>query len=125
MLNSAGTQTLATVQTDSNGLYLFQNLQAGDYIVEFDLPTGFVFSPFKVGGNNNVDSDADPTNGRSPVISLGTGQNILTVDAGLYQPVSIGDRVWNDLNNNGIQDAGEPGLPNITVTLFESGNPVP
>jgi YVTN family beta-propeller protein len=125
LLNSTGTQVLATVQTDGDGLYLFNNLQAGDYIVEFELPANFVFSPYKVGGNNNVDSDADPTTGRSPVISLGTGQNILTVDAGLYRPVSIGDRVWNDLNNNGIQDPGEPGLPGVTVTLFESGNPVP
>jgi hypothetical protein len=30
---------------------------------------------------------------------------------------SIGDFVWSDLNNNGIQDPGEPGLANITVTL--------
>ncbi len=30
---------------------------------------------------------------------------------------TIGDFVWNDLNANGIQDAGEPGLPGITVSL--------
>lgn len=125
LLNSAGDQVLATVQTDSNGIYTFGNLQADSYIVEFDLPSGFVFSPYKVGSNNNVDSDADRNTGRSPLINLGAGQNIVTVDAGVYQPVSIGDRVWNDLNNNGIQDPGEPGLPNITVTLFESGNPTP
>ncbi len=29
----------------------------------------------------------------------------------------IGDFVWNDLNGNGIQDAGEPGIPGVTVTL--------
>jgi predicted secreted protein len=32
----------------------------------------------------------------------------------------IGDFVWNDVNANGIQNAGEPGLPNITVKLFRS-----
>src|SRR5262249_28744699 len=31
----------------------------------------------------------------------------------------IGDRVWNDANNNGIQDAGEQGLANVTVKLFD------
>ncbi len=34
-------------------------------------------------------------------------------------PLEIGDRVWEDTNGNGIQDAGEPSLPNVTVTLFD------
>jgi hypothetical protein len=28
--------------------------------------------------------------------------------------------VWNDLNNNGLQDSGEPGLGNITVTFTDA-----
>lgn len=36
----------------------------------------------------------------------------------------IGDLVWNDLNANGVQDPGEPGLPNIFVNLLDcSGTP--
>lgn len=31
---------------------------------------------------------------------------------------SISDRVWYDTNLNGGQEAGEPGLPNITVNLY-------
>lgn len=31
---------------------------------------------------------------------------------------SIGDFVWDDLNANGIQDLGEPGIPNALVRLF-------
>jgi hypothetical protein len=34
---------------------------------------------------------------------------------------SIGDRVWNDLDRNGIQDAGEPGLADVSVALYTSG----
>jgi hypothetical protein len=30
----------------------------------------------------------------------------------------IGDKVWNDLNRNGIQDPGEPGLSGVTVNLL-------
>jgi hypothetical protein len=30
---------------------------------------------------------------------------------------SIGDYVWHDMNQNGIQDAGEPGIPNVGVHL--------
>ncbi len=31
---------------------------------------------------------------------------------------SIGDRVWNDANENGVQDAGEDGIENVTVDLY-------
>lgn len=30
----------------------------------------------------------------------------------------IGDYVWQDLNGNGCQDAGEPGIPNVEVDLY-------
>jgi hypothetical protein len=33
---------------------------------------------------------------------------------------SLGDFVWIDNNTNGIQDAGEPGLSNIQVILYDS-----
>jgi len=35
---------------------------------------------------------------------------------------SIGDFVWDDLNANGIQDFGEPGIPNIPVYLYDSSS---
>jgi hypothetical protein len=34
----------------------------------------------------------------------------------------FGDFVWDDLNQNGIQDALEPGVPGIVVNLFSSSN---
>ena len=49
-------------------------------------------------------------------------------------PASIGDYVWDDnggggdnalqKQQNGIQDAGEPGVPNITVTLYDAAGNV-
>jgi hypothetical protein len=35
-------------------------------------------------------------------------------------PVSVGDYVWWDVNRDGLQSAGEPGIPNVTVTLHDS-----
>ncbi|UCC80224.1 MAG: DNRLRE domain-containing protein [Candidatus Zixiibacteriota bacterium] len=32
---------------------------------------------------------------------------------------AIGDTVWIDENRNGIQDAGEPGMPDVTVNLYD------
>ena len=36
-------------------------------------------------------------------------------------PASLGDFVWNDNNANGLQDPGEPGIPNALVTLTGPG----
>lgn len=33
----------------------------------------------------------------------------------------IGDRVWKDLNGNGLQDPGEPGLAGVTLQLYQGG----
>jgi hypothetical protein len=36
-------------------------------------------------------------------------------------PIEIGNRVWKDNDADGIQDAGEPGIANVTVGLYDSG----
>jgi hypothetical protein len=49
-------------------------------------------------------------------MSLGTVNH--TYDIGFYRPsVTIGDLVWFDLNKNGVQDPGEPGVPNVVLTI--------
>lgn len=35
---------------------------------------------------------------------------------------SVGDYVWYDLNSNGLQDSGEPGIPNVLVELYWDKN---
>ena len=47
-------------------------------------------------------------------------QNSSTVTSTKTGFASIGDRVWIDANNNGIQDKGEVGVPNVMVTLYDS-----
>jgi hypothetical protein len=39
------------------------------------------------------------------------------LDLGLRGPGELGDSVWHDLDGDGMQDAGEPGLPNVPVGL--------
>lgn len=43
---------------------------------------------------------------------------------GVIDEGCIGDRAWRDSNNNGIQDAGEPGLAGVTFILRNSGGAV-
>ena len=114
---------LSSTTTDAGGLYLFSNLVPGSYFVEFVAPSGFVFSPKDQGGDDALDSDANPANGKTDCTALESGEDDLTVDAGLFEPstAEIGDFVWNDVNVNGIQDAGEPGIPGVTVNLYDCG----
>ncbi len=44
----------------------------------------------------------------------------LTLDFGILQPASLGNFVWNDANNNGVQDPGELGVGGVTVTLRDN-----
>lgn len=34
-------------------------------------------------------------------------------------PIQIGNRIWRDSNNNGVQDPGEPALAGVTVRLYQ------
>ncbi len=65
----------------------------------------------------STDSDADRTTGRTGSYTLIANQTDNSVDAGMMLRASLGDFVWNDVNGNGIQDSGEIGVLNVTVTL--------
>jgi protocatechuate 3,4-dioxygenase beta subunit len=121
-----GVNTGRSATTDSNGHYLFDNLEPGNYHVVFDLntlPVGYVVSP-QDRGNDNRDSDANPSTGATARTTLAPGENDPSWDMGINQPyASIGDRVWYDTNRDGVQDAGETGVQGVRVTLVDaSGN---
>jgi hypothetical protein len=62
-------------------------------------------------------TDSDSVGGTTGNYTLVAGETNLTVDAGFYRPAALGDFVWKDLNSNGVQDAGEPGIQGVLVTL--------
>jgi uncharacterized repeat protein (TIGR01451 family) len=117
------TIAIATTITDANGLYLFENLLPGNYSIGFSAPLGVEFTTQNgiVSLINN--SDADNT-GRTTCISVMSGDTITYVDAGIVPQTvgtaSLGDKIWNDANQNGIQDANETGVNNIVVTLYDA-----
>jgi protocatechuate 3,4-dioxygenase beta subunit len=123
LLDSTGTE-IATTTTDASGYYLFDNLLPDTYSVVFDLPAGYHFVSQDVGGDDALDSDANPTTGATIQTVLTAGENDLTWDAGIYQPASIGDLVWYDSNGNGVQDSGEPRMPSVTVHLLDNNGTI-
>ncbi|MEM7033138.1 MAG: SdrD B-like domain-containing protein, partial [Chloroflexota bacterium] len=87
--------------------------------------------------DNGIDDPNPATNGiQSGVINLANlteptaedGENgsfidtnsNLTVDFGFFGPLSLGNQVWTDTNNNGQIDPGEMGVPNVVVNLLDS-----
>jgi len=44
----------------------------------------------------------------------------LTASAGGAAPPSFGDFVWNDLDGDGLQDLGEPGIADVSVHVCNS-----
>ncbi len=72
----------ATV-TDADGMYMFV-VPPGTYKVTFTAPTGYQFSPPDQGSDDALDSDADPTTGMTPMVTVNMGEYNNTLDAGFY-----------------------------------------
>ena len=131
---------VGTTTTDADGYYWFQNLtEKANYTLEFEKPSGYSWTTQNSGADKS-DSDVDPTtstiNFTAPTWVEGVSKNLgghdkaddPTLDAGLIKPipqVSVGDYVWKDTDNDGIQDSGEPGIKGVVLTIKdESGNAV-
>lgn len=111
------------VISQKNGYYYFDELEAGEYILVFDTPDNFTI-PHNT-GNVTIDSDvtSEFVKGSTGIINLLEGEHDFNVDAGIFklsnEPSDIGDFVWNDENENGIQDEGEAGLEGVTLNLLD------
>ncbi|MCB1224442.1 MAG: DUF11 domain-containing protein, partial [Verrucomicrobiales bacterium] len=120
LLNQFGNPTGITATTGPDGNYLFDSLPPGDYCVLFELPAGYAFSAANQGGNDELDSDADPVTGRTQKTTLEAGEIDRSWDAGVVLTGSIGDYVWMDTNANGVQDPDEQGLSGVTICLLDA-----
>jgi protocatechuate 3,4-dioxygenase beta subunit len=114
VLKDAQGNPVATTTTDANGNYVFNNVPAGSYTVEETNKPGYTDVGDTDGGNPNQIS-----------VTLTPGQSSTGNDFVDERPATLGDRVWEDTNANGVQDAGEAGIAGVTVQLKdENGAPV-
>ena len=115
-------QPIATAVVDENGEYLFEYLLEGEYQVLFEYPEGYQAVLPNIGGDDALDSDVfeiapDLNSGYTQTIRLPANSISLHNDGGARLYGAIGDYVWLDANKNGIQDAGEKPVQNVTVYL--------
>jgi gliding motility-associated-like protein len=114
---------VSTTMTAGGGDYLFGNLAPGAYIVQFSLPTAgglnWYATTYTAGVFSN-DSDANPANSFQSIV-YNVAADVIhnpNIDGGFVVASTIGDMVWEDINGDGVQDGGEPGIIGVTVSLL-------
>jgi len=135
--NSAKTLMISQTVTNGSGIYSLVAPLPGSYRIRVVLPgASDAFSPKdQAGGDDQLDSDINLSGanfGFTDIISIASNViSMTTIDAGLdiYRtptptrtptPINLGNLVWDDLDGDGRQDAGEPGVPDVTVQLWNS-----
>ncbi len=135
--NSTKTALLDSSVTNASGIYTVVAPVPGNYRVRVLLPGGMdQFSPKdQAGGDDQDDSDINQTGvnfGFTDIFNLADNVISTTIyDAGIViyrtptptrtpTPINIGNFVWHDLNANGVQEVGEPGVQYVQVQLWDS-----
>ena len=108
---------IATTATSGDGNYSFEHLAPGTYTVKV------VASSLPAGVAPSFDLDGTAT-ANTATLQLAAGATRTDVDFGYRGTGSIGDRVWLDLNGNGVQDSGEAGLNGVAVRLLDGAGHV-
>ncbi|MEE8451684.1 MAG: SdrD B-like domain-containing protein [Thermoguttaceae bacterium] len=95
--------------TDANGEYTLTGLSVDTYTVREIIKPGWV--------------QTSPSGDGSRQVPVGPGEVVPGIDFGNFQlPGAIHGAKWNDLDNDGIKDAGEPGLQGWTIYADLDGN---
>ncbi|NLP12286.1 DUF11 domain-containing protein, partial [bacterium] len=92
LLNAADNSVLRTTTSAPDGSYLFMNVPAGRYVLEFIASSAWYSSPNGLGSDRNLDSNPDPNSGRTGVVTVGENMAVLDIDAG-FIPKNISNLV--------------------------------
>jgi len=109
---NGGDVLIASTSTNVEGKYLFTGLGAGAYFVDIDeasLPSTDLA----------LTTAPDPQGVLITLAGSTSATTYLNADAG-YSPLvnfAIGNRIWHDVDNDGVQDPGEPGIPFVDVVV--------
>ena len=128
LLDGATDEVMDNDLTDGDGGYLFTGSASRPWKVEFEKLAGplqaYQLTVANAGGNDAVDSDASPGDGRSLTVVPLNGETVV-LDAGCKNVrLGIGNGVLIDSNGSGTFQNGE-GVADVTVQLFAGGaNPL-
>ncbi|CAG0928856.1 hypothetical protein PLCT1_00847, partial [Planctomycetaceae bacterium] len=115
-------QYVTTTTTNSTGYYLFSGLEPTTYTVQVMPGTGALPSGATQTGDPDLTMSCQNAGSLAYYCDNATTQRLrgglsfLNADFGYQTAGVIGDFVFRDLNGNGLQDAGEPGIGGVVVT---------
>jgi len=95
-----------TVVTDAAGNFIFTNVTPGTYVLSEIVPAGF--------------TQTTPAPPGTITVTLASGGSSINNLFGNFRGIltgTVSGLKFNDLNGNGVRDAGEPGLAGVTITL--------
>ena len=115
----SGSQGVRTAKTDVDGYYEFTGLGAGRYSVSLQ---GRVDRQVSTGIVGQIDGNLVGADGRGTIdrIMLPPGGKGREYDFAEVYPNAIEGRVYDDANENGVNDDQEDGIPNVRVLLVGS-----
>ncbi|MFN0186266.1 MAG: SdrD B-like domain-containing protein [Aquabacterium sp.] len=126
--DTSGRPVTRTTVTDATGQWRFDALPPGTYTVtEPAQPSGTLNGRTLAGTTGGTASAVATTPSTIAGISLAPGQESQNNHFGELPAASIGGRVWNDLDNDGVIDPGENGFAGVTIVLTgtdDLGRPV-
>jgi hypothetical protein len=106
----------------ADGSYEFTGLRPGIYTLAESQPAGFLDGRDTVGTQGGVAGNDQLSN-----LPLSQGTEGVWNNFGEVRPASLSGSVYYDANNNGVREAGEPGIGGVLITLTgidDLGNPV-
>ncbi|MDR3183097.1 MAG: hypothetical protein LBT89_09300, partial [Planctomycetaceae bacterium] len=108
--------------TDENGSYLFDDI-AGNVVYKIveAQPEGFLDGKDSAGKINGEQDTAAVHYEPDILADIHLGANAVGTDYnfGEYKGATVSGNVYEDKNNNGVQDEGEDGIENVTIYLCE------
>lgn len=106
-----GEPLLALATADDAGVYHFDQLPPGNYLVKAEEQT--VDSPTVPGSYGRM----VPTGGGGRAVALTAGQSRLDIDFGFLEAAKVEGHVFHDVSHNGLRDPSETGLTPVSVSL--------
>jgi hypothetical protein len=122
--NNAGVLA-GTTTTNATGNYSFSVPSGTTAYLRFTAPAGYVPTQNDKGGNDSLDSDADPATGLTVMFNTGAAGTVnSSLDAGFSQPAIVNGIVYYDRNGDGIRNGSEEGLQGFQVFADFDGDGV-
>ena len=106
-----------TVDTDGGPPPEFTQVTAGGGLYTFQIDGSGAFFVRQIAPGGRTETTSEPQ-----LVILGAGDQESDVNFGSFDQISISGQTFDDLDGDGVEDPGEPGLDDVTIQLDTGAN---